>query len=360
MVLVSLTVDEEISPYYWTPHVIQFMVSGGGEMIKHIDNLIDNLKRMSHEQLQIILDAITELIKVPENTGFVESCPHCGGAIVKNGKQCGRQRYACKSCGKTFTFTFNTVMYRSRADRYTWEEVIADTINFVSLDETAIRLGLSHDRVFHMRHKILAALLDMEAKNPTALSDVCECDETFVLESMKGTELPEDYWREPRKHGATAEKRGISNEYFAICTGIGREGGALAVTVNRAKPDAQELKLVFNGYLGINSLVLCDGHKAYGSLADKFGCSVVDVNAGTDSFYHLNNVNGFHSFIKQVYVHYRGVATKYLNRYNVLFARMYRAGQSCVNDVCGLLCAENRTSRYFSKKTLKSEFILAI
>lgn len=41
-------------------------------------------------------------------------------------------------------------------------------------------------------------------------------------------------------------------------------------------------------------------------------------------FYNLNTVNGLHSFIKQRYVFYRGVASIYINRYNALFASDYR------------------------------------
>jgi len=60
----------------------------------------------------------------------------------------------------------NTVLYHSRTDEDIWKEVLADTLEFVSFDKTAERLGLSHDRVFHMRHKILAAMEHSEATDP--------------------------------------------------------------------------------------------------------------------------------------------------------------------------------------------------
>jgi len=100
-----------------------------------------------------------------------------------------------------------------------------------------------------MRHKILAAMESSETEKQTVMSDVKECDETFVLESLKGAKIPAGYWRNPRKHGVKAQKRGISDEYICICTGIGRESGAVAVSVNRAKPDETELKAAFKGYL---------------------------------------------------------------------------------------------------------------
>ena len=92
-------------------------------------------------------------------------------------------------------------------------------------------------------------------------------------------------WRRARKHGAKAQKRGISNEYICICTGVGRESGAVAATANRAKPDASELKAIFDGYLNIGILVLCDGLKSYSALGIEYGYSVKDVNCETDKFF---------------------------------------------------------------------------
>ena len=248
----------------------------------------------------------------------------------------------------------NTVLYHSRTGEEVWKEVLTDTLDFVSIDKTAKRLGLSYNHVFCMRHKILAAMESSETEKQTVLSDVKECDETFVLESLKGAKSPAGYWRNPRKHGAKAQERGISDEYICICTGIGRESCAVAVSVNRAKPDENELKAAFKGYLDENDLVLCDGHKPYRSPAMEYGCSIKDVNLETDQYFHLNNANSFHSFIKKHYVHYGGVATKYLNRYNVLFARAYRKGKTFLDDMYKSLFTDRMQNSYFSNQSLKT------
>lgn len=39
-----------------------------------------------------------------------------------------------------------------------------------------------------------------------------------------------------------------------------------------------------------------------------------------DNVYHLNNVDNFHGMIETTHNHYRGVASKYINRYTALFA----------------------------------------
>jgi len=92
----------------------------------------------------------------------------------------------------------------------------------------------------------------------------------------------------PESTDQKPKKRGISNEYVCICTGIGRESGAAAVSVNRAKPDESELRAAFNRYLDENTLVLCDGLRSYGILNTSYGCSVKDVNLETDNYFHID------------------------------------------------------------------------
>lgn len=150
------------------------------------------------------------------------------------------------------------------------------------------------------------------------------------------------------------QKRGISNEYVCICTGVGREGGAVAVSLNRAKPSADELKAAFKGYLDEDTLIICDGLRSYVALGAEYGCSIKDINLETDRYFHLNNTNSFHSFIKRQYVHFRGVATKYLNRYNILFAKTYGKGKACFDEIYQTLFADNTQNSYFSNEVLKT------
>lgn len=76
------------------------------------------------------------------------------------------------------------------------------------------------------------------------------------MECYKDKPLPETVRRKARKYGAKAQKRGISNEYVCIYTGIQRKGDAYSATVNRAKPDAEELAGIFTGHIAEGTLVL--------------------------------------------------------------------------------------------------------
>jgi transposase-like protein len=266
-----------------------------------------------------------ESYKAAQDENSRPSCPYCGNThIVKNGHKCGKQEYRCKDCGRTYVSTTKTIMSGSHQSRELWEEVISDTLRGNAIEYSAKRLGLSHDCVFHMRHKILFALQEESVQDPVILKDVAELDETYVLESYKGKTIPDEAGRKARKHGAKAQKRGISSEYICICTGIERKGSAFAASVNRARPSIDELKEVFTGHIADETLVLCDGLHGYSSLEEISKCSVKDVTSEPeDRFYNLNTVNGYHSFIKKRYNFYKGVATKFLNRYNVLFSLTY-------------------------------------
>jgi hypothetical protein len=218
--------------------------------------------------------------------------------------------------------------------------VIGDTLEGVSLDKTAADLGFSHATAFNFRHKILSALETFEAQNPTILQGVCEIDDTYVLDDYKGRKLPGDFWREPRKHGAVAQKPGLSNEYVSVQAGVMRDGYIYSKATNRAIPKVKDVLDLFSGPLSDGALVLCDGAKSFAALTGT--CEVRTIHqTEKGEFSHINNVNGYHSFIKRRLDTYRGVATKYLNRYNALFSRAYGCVKSTVDAIYNILCSQN-------------------
>jgi hypothetical protein len=96
--------------------------------------------------------------------------------------------------------TTGTALYKSHSGEAAWKQVIQDTINGIPIDRTAGGLGMHHKTVFNMRH-ITAFLSGNRTGAERVLSGVPGSDETYILESLKGKELPEGYWRAARKHG---------------------------------------------------------------------------------------------------------------------------------------------------------------
>lgn len=327
-----------------------------------LEQLLELVYGMPEVCVEEALKSMTEIIESHEATKTTKPCPHCQSEnVVRNGKKDGKQRYYCSGCKKTFTDTTNTVSYNSHYGEAVWNQVTRDTLEGQSLDKTAEKLGLSHQTVFNMRHKILMALEQEETRNPTKLGGVSELDETYVLESLKGTKFQADYWRGPRKHGAVAKRAGISQEYIGICAGVERKGAAVSVAVGRSVPEGADIAYVFGKRLDEQTLVLCDGAKSYNILSFDGKCEVAAVPSGkdvkTDSFYNINTVNNFHGHIQERYRSYRGVATKYLNRYGILFAKSFKCSEHTVNELCKLLMSTN-VSRFNSIDSVTSKNLL--
>ena len=324
--------------------------------------LLDCIKKLSDAATEMLLTLALGMVDVESLP--ITTCPYCGGKhIVRNGKKCGKQRFLCRSCGKTFVTTTHTLLSMSHSPAAIWKEVVSDTVRGEAITYTAKRLGLSHTGVFNLRHKFLLALQDVIAETPVVLKQVSELDETFVLECFKGSPLPQGIGRCARKHGAKAQKRGISNEYICINTGVTRDGEAIAETVNRAKPNCSELWEVYNGHLQDGTLALCDGLRSYSVLKSIAKCSIKDINTVTEeekAFYHLNTVNNFHSFIKDRYDFYRGVATKYLNRYNALFTVAWRQNDSVIANLCNKLFCPSKVDYHYTNRDVKELRLLAI
>jgi len=325
--------------------------------------LISRLNLLSEEDIASLLDAANHM---EEKNALADkpNCPYCGShTIICYGHKCRKQRFFCKSCGRTFVPTTHTIMSNSHFPAEAWREVISDTVRGNAIDYTAQKLGCSHQAVFDMRHKVLMALQQLPETSGMCLGEVSEFDETFVLDCYKGKEMDGSIPRGPRRHGAKAEKRGISNEYVCICTGIQRKGDAIAATVNRAKPSAKELLAIFEGHIADGTLALCDGLRSYHALPGIADCIVKDCNdpsAEDTYFYNLNTINGFHSFIKQRYVFYRGVASKYINRYNALFSAAYRNAEGIIKRLIGVVLTVTGADYYHSNRDVRKAGLLAI
>lgn len=287
--------------------------------------LMSHISKLSEDEISSLLDTVTVMLQEKEPAPK-PACPHCAAqAVIRYGFKCKKQRFFCKNCGRTFVTTTNSIMANSHFTVSVWKEMIADTLHGNSIDFSAKCLGLYHQAAFDMRHKILMALLELPVVADICLGDVSEFDETFVLDCYKGKKLDTGIGRKPRKHGAKALKRGISSEYLCICTGIQRKGDAFAATVNRAKPSARELGSIFEGHIADGTLALC-----------------------------------FHSFIKKRYEFYRGVASKYINRYNALFAATYRNAESIIGRLTETVLAVTGTSYYHNNKDIRTAGILTI
>lgn len=339
--------------------IMMYINKRGVVMDNMLAATIEMLKHLPESCIEKAFQKILEIKQEQErkNKVAIPACPKCKGErIVRNGHKHGKQAFFCRDCRQSFVETSKTALFNSHNGEAVWKQVIRDTVSGVPISKTASNLLLHHETVFNMRHKILFAIEQEEIEYPTKLSGVCEADETYVLESYKGKMLPDGFWRKARKHGAVAVKAGLSNEYVCVCTGVERDGKVLAMAVNRAIAGKNDIDRVFGERVSKSTLVLSDGAKGYNVLAGKCEVHVVEKNGG--GFYNINTVNSYHSFIKERNRNARGFATKYLNRYNSLFSKVFRKTAVITDYIYDLLCDKN--NRYQTNIESQTQNLLVI
>jgi transposase-like protein len=333
----------------------------GEKMKNNLKELLEIIKRLPEKSVEELLEKAKEIKEEvkKEEEKETPNCPHCGEEkVVKNGRGHGKQTYICRECKKSFTQTSKTAVENSHMGEAVWKAVIRDTINGISLEETAGSLDIHHETAFNMRHKILYCIEEEQKRNPIQLSSVSELDECYILNNYKGKKFADDFHRKPRKHGAKAGKSGISDEYISVCCGVERDGAAVSVAVCKSQPTSEDISSVFIDKVNWSTLVLCDGTKSYDILEKNGNCSVIHSAAGENGFKNINAVNGFHSFIKERNNNARGFATKYLNRYSSLFSLAYRKSEFLVDDIYNILTDSN--NRYTTIADSQSNNLLSI
>lgn len=169
--------------------------------------------------------------------------------------------------------------------------------------------------------------------------------------------------RKPRKHGACAKKRGISNEKICINCGADRYGNIVIEASNRAKASSQHMLGVFKGKIKEGSIIINDGIFSYQQLIQKVkGIDIVKNDyRDYDESLHLNTVNMIHSKFKEMIRYYRGVATKYLKRYISLFIFMMEfMGMDRQEKLIILMKKMKQSSLSFRIKSMKTVNVLCL
>lgn len=285
---------------------------------------IASLDKVQHKLLIRQLEDYLRLNTLDKNKQ-PEICPCCGkkSHMIKKGFNKGKQRFRCKDCNKIFTYDSKTITSYMKISRGTFLEILLDTLSCEAIAVTAARLNLSQKSVFDNRHKILVALEHILDEETIKLSGTIEVDETYILDSQKGSS---NLNRKARHRGEPSNYRGLSHEQVCIVTTTDRNGHEIFKAVGHAKPTSNSIKQMFHEKIVKKSILYTDGAFCYDQIADENSCSLVQLyqKENYNTVEHLNTVNYIHSFIKAIITKFRGVATKYINRYLSLFVFLRR------------------------------------
>jgi hypothetical protein len=125
--------------------------------------------------------------------------------MIKKGFARGKQRYFCMECNHMFTYDSHMITSFLKIDVDEFVEFCIDTLAMVTIHKTSKHLNHSIKCVFLNCHKFLRMLEKYLESEKIQLSGTVECDETYVLESSKGSSLKH---RKARHRGEPSKFRG--------------------------------------------------------------------------------------------------------------------------------------------------------
>ena len=280
------------------------------------------------------ITAPAECIALIEQTACGRPCPHCHcPRSHRCGQASGLQRFRCLGCRRSYNALTGTPLARLRKKEH-WLAYLQCVLDSRTVRQAAAVTGVHRTTSFRWRHRFVPAAA---RERPRQLSAIVEADETYRLESQKGSRSLD---RPARQRGGVARRRGINREHDCLLVARDRNGQTLDFHTGRGQVTATQLTTCLLPVLAPDVLLISDGAASYRRFCADAGITheAVNVRAGvrTRGAIHIQNVNAWHSRFKNWLVRFRGVASRYLANYSgwqrVLDAR-------CLATPAHLLCA---------------------
>ena len=248
-----------------------------------------------------------------EETARGRPCPRCGcGRMHRCGQASGLQRFRCLGCSRTYNALTGTPLARLRKREH-WLAYFQCALDSLVVRAAAAKIGVHRTTSFRWRHRFIPAAAQ---NRPTVLGDIVEADETYLLESQKGSR---QMTRPARRRGGVAHQRGINGAYDCLLVARDRGGRTLAFHTGRGPVTAAQLGACLGPVLLPGEVLYSDGAAAYQRFASLHGVKHAWVNARAGEHargnIHIQNVNAWHARLKGWLVHFRGVASHYLAHY---------------------------------------------
>jgi transposase-like protein len=282
------------------------------------------LPSLNQPQRRQVLDALHPAAGIDQVVALIAQaraparcCPSCGNERChRHGFANDLQRFRCCVCGRTFNDLSGTPLARLRlkAKWLAYSQVLLDSL---PVRQAADRIGVHRTTAFRWRHRFLAWV---KFDRPTSINGIVEADETFLLESQKGSRKLD---RPPRRRGGRATRRGISSELDCILVARDRNGRTIDAVTGRGALTAAQLERDLLPRLDPQALLVSDSHAAYRAFArkHKIAHAAINLRAGVRIKHlghlaiHVQNVNAYHERFKAWLTGFRGVASRYLPNY---------------------------------------------
>jgi transposase-like protein len=276
--------------------------------------------QLSARDVARLREWITSIAHPAECIGLIEQaaagrpCPHCGGVRKHRcGQASGLQRFRCLRCGRSHNALTGTPLARLRK-KECWLPYLKCVLESRTVRDAARVVEVHRTTSFRWRHRFVPGAM---RDRPARLAAIVEVDETYRLESQKGSR---SLSRRPRKRGGVATRRGINQEHDCLLVARDRSGQTLDYHTGRGPVTVGQLHTCLKPVLPADVLLISDGAWSYRYFAAQAGITheAVNVRAGERArgAIHIQNVNSWHSRFKSWVVRFRGVASRYLINYS--------------------------------------------
>lgn len=284
------------------------------------ERLLAALGRLTPEQREALKQALRPPSDSAQALHIIQArldgnacCPHCAGTrLYRHGQAHGLPRYRCKACGKTFNALTGTPLARLHL-KAKWLDYLQCMLQSQTVRQAAKACAIHRNTSFRWRHRFLQGA---RQDRPAHLSGITEADETYLLESNKGART---LVRAARKRGGSARKRGLSHEQVCVLIARDRMGQTLDFVTGTGPVTKVQLHKYLQPALYDDALLVSDANAAYRTFAAEAGITHEAVNLAhgvrVRGALHVQNVNAYHSRLRQWLRRFHGVATRYLTNY---------------------------------------------
>ena len=284
------------------------------EWMKQVPRLTLRQRELLRKRLDA-LDGQHQALAVIELPGSTEprSCPHCQGTdLDRHGQVSGLQIYRCQICHRTFNSLTGTALARLRK-KDKWLGFSTALVPSQSLRQAASALGVHRNTTLRWRHRFLGSL---KADRVATLQGIMEADETYFLDSRKGSRKLD---RPARRRGGKVGKAGLSREQVCVLVARDRTGQTLDWVMGRGQMTKAELASVLLPVLATDVLLVSDGNPTCRFFAQNAHLSheAINLSAGVrvKGAVHVQNVNAYHGRLKRWLGRFHGIATCHLDNY---------------------------------------------
>jgi transposase-like protein len=236
-------------------------------------------------------------------------CPRCDASSVQRwGGFSSRQRYRCKTCGRTFSdLTGTPAAYAKKLSL--WPRYGPCLAASLTIRRTAAVLGIQPSTAFRWRHLLLSSLL---AQDDGKVGGHIELGWVWFPYSEKGRR---DLDRPPRERGVRYRLhfRGRNVNVVVACDRVGH----VVTALSGATIGSVHLEQALAGRIHGQSIVSgrSGPYSACGMFARRIGATYKPLA-------RLSTLNDYVSRLKKWLEPFRGVATKYLPNYLVWHRRI--------------------------------------